>query len=359
MSITKTGMGISEATDYKQHHFRIILQKQLYVCKCIFNKASNKAKPIFYYFDLNAGSGLYEENYNNYILQKKGSPIIFLEEVQKAGINFRAYFLDKSQEAIDNLSDIPIVKNLMYDANGQRRIHIKCKEQSYALLDIVKNAPTDLKYGLIYIDPNGIFDDKLLTEIFQHKGFNCIDVLINANIMAIKRCRNVPCIKDKRLLEERLNTINKKYWLYRDTIGSWQWSLILGTNWVDFPTFERIGMYSKKNENGQLIFNKLNYTEKEHLELFKIKPIKITPKKCWATREEYLLSPEYDNVKWERKTNYIGIPYLCEKCQNRMLTEFHHVKYSDWQNGEIDDVTNIIGLCRSCHQQIHNNKKEC
>ena len=44
---------------------------------------------------------------------------------------------------------------------------------------------------------------------------------------------------------------------------------------------------------------------------------------------------------------------LCEAC-GRKATDLHHIKYRSRGGG--DEVSNIIALCRACHDSAHNEK---
>jgi len=42
--------------------------------------------------------------------------------------------------------------------------------------------------------------------------------------------------------------------------------------------------------------------------------------------------------------------YPCEVCQSR-ATDVHHIKYKS--RGGKDEIENLMGLCRFCHTQAH------
>lgn len=44
---------------------------------------------------------------------------------------------------------------------------------------------------------------------------------------------------------------------------------------------------------------------------------------------------------------------LCEVCAVR-ATDIHHIKFRS--QGGTDDITNLIALCRPCHDRAHNDR---
>ena len=42
---------------------------------------------------------------------------------------------------------------------------------------------------------------------------------------------------------------------------------------------------------------------------------------------------------------------LCEAC-SRQAVDIHHIKYKS--RGGTDDISNLIALCRKCHEMAHN-----
>ena len=43
--------------------------------------------------------------------------------------------------------------------------------------------------------------------------------------------------------------------------------------------------------------------------------------------------------------------YPCEMCTRRAV-DIHHIKYKS--RGGTDNIENLIGLCRDCHTDVHN-----
>ena len=51
-------------------------------------------------------------------------------------------------------------------------------------------------------------------------------------------------------------------------------------------------------------------------------------------------------VEWE--------PCLCERCNRRIIVDVHHIKCSfHGKRKESEDGSDIIWLCRQCHEYVH------
>lgn len=46
---------------------------------------------------------------------------------------------------------------------------------------------------------------------------------------------------------------------------------------------------------------------------------------------------------------------MCEACNNKVVVDIHHVIFKS-HNGK-DNIENLIGLCRVCHVEAHDNKE--
>jgi len=328
------GRGYSEITEIKQMHFRTILRTQLRIVQAIFKK---RGYPLntFFYFDINCGPGVYEDENG----LQQGSPLIFLEEVQQLDLKYSAVFIDIESENIKTLkSHIP---------KDFSNIHVFCGDHA-ELLPQFYNGNRQWHYGLLYTDPNGIFNPDLLQTFSQQEQHHATDILINCPAAAIKRVKNSPKCEDCRTLQDRLAIIHKKEWLVRKTLkgSTWQWTFLLGTNWTKFPEFQKIGMVRLNSEEGKSIFDRLNYTAQEWENI--IQGDLFKPK--FPTYRDYLNSVEFAVIKKQVFQRARGI---CEQCHEVPATDPHHLVYPDWKNGEIDIPENILAVCHPCHCRLH------
>lgn len=193
--------------------------------------------------------------------------------------------------------------------------------------------------GLLYTDPNGIFDDGLL-GYFSNK-YPRIDILINCNSVAIKRNSAANSYDD---LAERIKTIGKTKWIIRRSLGKSQWVFLLGSSWPDFPDWRDRGFFALDSIEGKKIWDNIALASKEcDCEGQLCFPI------GWNSYEDYLHSPEFGKVRQERM---IFAKFRCEIC-NKVATEVNHRKYANWRVGEVDTVGNIIAICHECHCKYH------
>lgn len=160
--------------------------------------------------------------------------------------------------------------------------------------------------------------------------------------------KNSSKCEDKRTLEERLKLIQKKDWLIRNSLknSTWQWTFLLGTNWTQFPEFEKIEMVKLNSKKGQAFFERLNMTSKERQA--RHQPGLFEPK--FSSYDEYLQSQEFATIRKQAFQRSSGI---CEICHKDPATEAHHLKYPNWRDGEIDIPGNLVAICHPCHCKIH------
>lgn len=329
MPVTENGVGFSSVTETKQEHFRMILRTQLLIVKAIFKKYPYFMQK-FHYFDINAGAGMSKG--------RPGSPLIFLDEIALAGLDYSAVFIDRDTENIRQLYEL---------TKAEKNIQLICGEHAEVLPQLFVN-DNKRRFGLLYTDPNGIFNAELLQEFSQQPCFQATDILINCPASAVKRVKNSPKCDDNRCLQDRLSIIDKKFWLVRDALknSTWQWTFLLGTNWTKFPEFHRIGMVKMESERGREIFERLNFTSMERMSrhqagLFDTK---------FLSYDDYLRSAEFSVI---RKQVFQRANGVCEVCHKQHATEPHHIKYSNWHDGELDTPANLVAVCHPCHCKIH------
>ena len=59
-------------------------------------------------------------------------------------------------------------------------------------------------------------------------------------------------------------------------------------------------------------------------------------------------------IRHTSRKKIVWYPYLCELCNKRLIADVHHIKSSfHWKRKEAEDGSDIIGVCRECHERIH------
>jgi len=270
--------GISDITNIKQKNFTEYLKLYSKIIPSIIKKFNGSAWECFFFFDMNAGPGGYIKNGIDIDINYRGSPIIFLDEIKNYNYQTRYIFIEKDKNIYNNLI------KYIYNNYSKNYFDIACIGESNelkfnnkntnhkgiianidnrnAIKELIKNQPNIKNkkcFGFIYTDPNGIFDTEMLKDISNIPCFQFMDILINCNGTAIKRCTGAFGTEN---LNIKLRTINKKHWKIRIPFGKWQWSLLWGTNWKNFPAIKGMGFYDINSIEGQQIFQKLNTMER-------------------------------------------------------------------------------------------------
>ena len=259
-------MGYSGVTPIKQKHFREVLAAHLKITQHVIDRwrrNGHKHDHKYNYYDLTAGAG-YDENDN------PGSPIIFLQMIKNMDMPYNAVFLEENKKHAEELQNVVNQKAWVINSDYCNEL-MKCDDRLHKR-----------KFGLLYVDPNGIFDVesiKYFTNIFTYAT---IDILINCNSTAIKRVRISSRHQEKRTLYERMVEIKKTKWLVRKPEGKHQWTFLLGTNMRKFPEFKKINFVDLNSDEGQDIFNYINLTKSE---------------REYSNYGEYLKHPRFLEVK--------------------------------------------------------------
>lgn len=255
--IIENNVGHSSTTPIKQDHFRNILRTHMNIGVALAKK-HYWCGNTYWYFDLNAGPG--------YDLQMNpGSPVIFLEEaINRSNGQFKGVFIEEHQDIYTEL--FMVEKTFALPENVKMYLHNDDHDHAmkeYFKIKIKRSLP-----GLVYADGNGIPNFDLLAKISRQSLFKMMDILINCPAAAIKRSRNCGKTKECRTLQEMLSAIKKKHWIIREPYNKFQWTMLIGSNWNQFPSFKKQGFYPIDSLEGKEIFEKLNYTKPE-LQLIK------------------------------------------------------------------------------------------
>jgi hypothetical protein len=69
----------------------------------------------------------------------------------------------------------------------------------------------------------------------------------------------------------------------------------------------------------------------------------------YSNYSEYLAHPCYLAI---RKIALDRAGGVCERCNERSVTEVHHVEYPPWGTFE-KNADNLLAVCHECHCEIH------
>lgn len=243
----------SDYTPIKQQALEAALRQQMNLIVHIWEKrAWNHPKP-YLYFDLNAGPGITKD-------QKPGSPVIFRRVAEEYRNNWDNFRYDATFYEADPLTYTQLQKVF----NGDPRFEIKNAEHDTLREELeVKRQRTSQKqrdwvFGAVYADPsNAELPWELLEEM--NKVYPRVDVMINIACASYKRS---VARAGYQTLADRLPQV-KKHWIVRKPFGKHQWSILIGTNWPDYPAWEKKDFYPWNKGLGLVIFEKLVYTSEQ------------------------------------------------------------------------------------------------
>lgn len=231
----------SRSTTTKDDHFKQILNTHIKISKACINK-HQWAGRNYYYYDLNAGMGVDKEG-------RIGSPLLFQRTADKYQLQYIAKYFEIKPKYCD------ILKQYVDNDSVICGDHHITFPQFFGL-----NGKTN--YGLVYSDESGhIPPFELIAECFSHSGFSMVDLLIYVSSANLKRA--LKAHNNHKRLIDYINIINKKVWIVREPQAKHQWTFLLGTNWTNYPAFEKLGFYNINSTEGINIMYKLNYTNKE------------------------------------------------------------------------------------------------
>ena len=314
----QNGIGYSQATFDKQDGLTMVLRQHISTVRVILHKHGWAAQR-YYWLDLTAGCGHNDE------IDCDGSPVIFTQEIKRAGISYDAHLIDR--EPINTMK-------LCGAMQGNRRVTVHTGDHATIAPKIIKEWPAENAYGMIYADPNGVPPFDLLADLSKSQKLQRVDFLIRYTGSGAKRA-------GYRLLDE-LAKINKTHWIVRDLDehDRWQWTFLLGLNWGGLNAMDGQGFHYANSPEGRAIIERLHFTKPELDELHN---------PPYLTYQDYLNHPKYKAVRAQALARAGGI---CEQCHKGGVSEVHHVQYPPWGTFE-ENADHLLAVCHRCHCQIH------
>ncbi len=253
----KNDVGVSEYTDLKQQIFRELLKMHIRIVKGILSR-NEWPDQRYWYIDLTAGPGKYDGHV--------GSPVIFHEEIEKAGMPYSAILFEREQKFHESLGKY--FEEMKNSGQVTGEVEIVHKPYQEGKKDTNFKRP---RYGLVYIDPSGDMPDfDYLGDISRYKANQYMDFLINISATNVKRIRKSPDTDFSENLMELLGKLDKKHWLVREPYAKHQWTMLIGTNWDAFPKFKGRRFFRTNEPDGRDILQRLSMTTSEYEEAYQL-----------------------------------------------------------------------------------------
>lgn len=243
MPVHRNGYGESAETAYKLEQLRGLLEMHVAICD------GKRWCPDYRYIDMNAGPGIAPE------LKMSGSPLIFLETASRArALPYHALLVEKDRDFAEELRGrVKLFRHVQVEHGDHAAI-------VPAYVGGLRRKPT----GLLFHDPNGVPSFETLATVARLPKADRLDMLIYLTAAGLKRPNGWKAKRGRpdTTLKEGLAGIAKSTWLIRRPRGQWEWTFIIGSNWVDFPVWRRAGFVLLDSVEGQLILERLTWKPK-------------------------------------------------------------------------------------------------
>lgn len=244
--------GFSDATPLKwQRLDRFLREIHLVASKSILERQDAMGRgrwlcDTYAIVDLYAGPG----DYGHDVV---GSPLIAMKAAADSGINFHAWLVE------------PVHHEMLATAVASHGLADRCTIIATTFekaMDRLKKEIHRCTLGFAFVDPNGYPAWRELRTFADN--FRSIDLMINVNATAHKRCLKCPAHKETMRPSERLHSVGKKsmcLWRPADW-DNWQFCLAYLTNG---PTFEarKQGFHLSHTRSGLSVIRLIDYTEAE------------------------------------------------------------------------------------------------
>lgn len=251
MSKNTYGICTSDETETKQRNFRGLLNIIMPTArKMIVSNGAWKPDPRFWIYDLNAARSSYPDDSGHMIT---GSAVIGVEAARAFGLNYQAFLCELNPE---NTLDLSI------HFADDRHVTVLTGDNRQTLPSVLGEFGPE-RFGYIYADPNNAnIPTDLLTNIYSRRVYRRTDLIVNVAAASVKRIVSGAGREDASLLS-LLERVDKKYWLVRDPHGKHQWTFLVGTNWANFPEWEKEGFYRLDGDRGRHIWQTVALSKKQ------------------------------------------------------------------------------------------------
>jgi len=298
----------SWVTPDKQDGFTKYVTLHAHIVKAVLTRERpNGWKPYqrYVYIDTHAGDGTAGECL--------GSPLLFLAAIHHEGLPFDAHLIEREpgnvralRSCLDNAGHGGTVR--VYEGDNETVIH-----------EVILQVP-QYAFGMLYMDPFGPPSSAVLTAMSVAR--QRIDLMVRVPTTTQKRVRTA--FDGRESLSDVIKKAAKQNWLIRAPLPSdkQQWVFLFGTNYSGLNDWKRERFYRIDSPEGRQMFETLNYTKEEQLDL---------------------MQPGlFQDAQVRERSGGV-----CERCRVNRSTERHHLWY-----GPGHDPKQLLDVCHECHCQL-------
>lgn len=240
----------SDNTPIKQAHLRHILNETMGRINGVrlSNDWACKYDPI--YFDLFAGPGCEPDG-------TAGSPLIFCEIAAKQPYPFEAHFYESDPETA-----LQLACNLTNSPDNRERYFLH-RADNMTVKEILPNCyeKSARRLGIAYADPSNGDLVGLLNPLRQIAiVYRRVDLVLNYAATSWKRQNK---LDHYQCLLDLLPTIPKQRWFIREPIDDFQWTMLIGTNYLNYRASERHHWYDIRSTRGNELLMRIALTREQ------------------------------------------------------------------------------------------------
>jgi len=250
----------SKNTPHKQLSFYQILANLFAIIGAIRNKPVKKGDPNWakntnpIYFDLFAGPGVNKAG-------NPGSPLIFLEVARLQNYLIESHFYEKDPVSVASLNRC--IDNFVdYPKNVQCVVHPECNQHVDKVLMGYSAKESSLwRFGIAYADPSDADLNAALYPLQRIAAtYPRVDLVLNYAAASWKRQKE---LHHYRNLLQYLVETGKSKWFIRKPIDRFQWTMLMGTNFLSFSADEKRYWFDVDSAEGDALLKKVAFTREE------------------------------------------------------------------------------------------------
>ena len=233
-----TGEKLSTYSDLISEHIRIT--------KNVIHKRDWPSRD-YLYIETHAGPGLYPSNDKSET--HRGGPLLFMDVATRNNINCSCALFEKKPSHAESLRA---------SMDGFGDVYGEDYKDHLDYIHINKN-----QMGMLFVDPTGVSRDLDMPTLRRFtNNVPTMEIMIYISATAIKRVHAV--YSNIQLLDDMINSLNKKFWRYRAGIGKQQYTFLFGSNSSIFKKYKKIKMYRLDDEGKTKAFDRLRLTVEEY-----------------------------------------------------------------------------------------------